>query len=81
MISLPVVRPFLKNDAMNLVAYFVTYGYMEENGVFYVALENNEGNIVDVTNDIDYWNVEYQLGTSKCCIWQMTNDKDLKSFI
>jgi hypothetical protein len=52
MISLPVVRPFLKNDVMNLAIHFVACGYMEGNGVFYVALENNEGKIVDVTPDI-----------------------------
>jgi hypothetical protein len=37
---------------MNLNAYFVTCGYMEGNGVFYIALENNEGKTVDVTEDI-----------------------------
>jgi hypothetical protein len=52
MISLLVVRPFLKNDVMDLAAYFVACGYMEGNGVFYVALENNEGKTIDVTPDI-----------------------------
>lgn len=52
MISLPNIRPFLKNDVMNLNAYFVTYDYMEGHGVFYIALENNEGKTVDVTKDI-----------------------------
>jgi hypothetical protein len=52
MISLPVVRPFLKNDVMNLAAHFVACGYMEGNGVFYVALGNNEGKTIDVTLDI-----------------------------
>lgn len=42
----------LKNDAMNLVAYCVTCSYMKGNGVFYMALVNNEGKIVDVMDDI-----------------------------
>jgi hypothetical protein len=37
---------------MNLAAHFVACGYMEGNGVFYVALENNEGKTMDVTPDI-----------------------------
>jgi hypothetical protein len=43
---------FLKNNVMNLVAYFVTYSYMHRNRVFYVALKNNEGKTTDVTKDI-----------------------------
>jgi len=42
----------LKNDLMNLVAHFVTYGYIKGNEVFYVALENNEGKTIDVMDDI-----------------------------
>jgi hypothetical protein len=52
MISLPIVRPYLKNDVMNLAAHFVACGYMEGNGVFYVALENNEDKTMNVTPDI-----------------------------
>jgi hypothetical protein len=37
---------------MNLVVYFVTYGYMEGNGIFYMALENNKGKTIDVIKDI-----------------------------
>jgi hypothetical protein len=60
MVSLPVVCPYLKNDVMNLATHFVACGYMEGNGVFYVALEDNEGKTLDVTPDImaswsDYW--------------------------
>jgi hypothetical protein len=43
---------FIKNDVMNLAAHFVACGYMEGNGVFYVALENNEGKTMDVTPEI-----------------------------
>jgi hypothetical protein len=52
MISLPVVRPCLENDVMNLAVYFVTCGYVEGNGNFYVALENNEEKTIYVTEDI-----------------------------
>ena len=38
MVRLPVIRYFLKNDVMNPAAHFVACGYMEGNGVFYVAL-------------------------------------------
>ena len=50
MISLPVVMHFLKNDVMNLAVHFIAYGYMKGNWVFYVALENNENKVVDVTD-------------------------------
>jgi hypothetical protein len=52
MVSLPILCPFLKNDVMNLAAHFVACGYVEENGIFYIALENNEGKTMDVTLDI-----------------------------
>jgi hypothetical protein len=52
MVPLPIVCSFLKNDVMNLAAQFVACGYMEGNGVFYVALENNEGKTMDVTPNI-----------------------------
>jgi hypothetical protein len=52
MVPLPIVCPFLKNDIMDLTAHFVVCGYMEGNGVFYVALKNNEGKTMDVTPDI-----------------------------
>ena len=52
MIALYVMRPFLKNDIMNLAAHFVACGYMEGNGVFYVALEYNEGKTINFTNNI-----------------------------
>ena len=41
---------FLKNDVMNLAVHFIAYGYMKGNWVFYVALENNENKVVDVTD-------------------------------
>jgi len=57
----------LKNDFKNLAAHFVTCGYIEENGVFCMALENNEGKTIDVTSE-NYYFVECQLGANKCCI-------------
>jgi hypothetical protein len=52
MISLPVVRPFLKNDVLNFASHFVAYGYLEGNGVFYVSLEDNEGKTYSITDEI-----------------------------
>jgi hypothetical protein len=80
MISLPVVRPFLKNDVMNLAAHFVTCGYMEGNGVFYVALENNEGKTIDVTNDItNTWSSNW-VRANAAFERELQNDEDLKVF-
>jgi hypothetical protein len=52
MISLPIVRPFLKNDVLKLASYFVACGYLESNGVFYVSLEDNERKTCSVTDEI-----------------------------
>jgi hypothetical protein len=52
MISLPVVHPFLKNDVLNLASHFVACGYLEDNGVFYVSLEDNEGKTYSVMDEI-----------------------------
>ena len=80
MISLPVVRPFLKNDVMNLAAHFVTCGYMEGNGVFYVALENNEGKTIDVTDDIiKTWSANW-IKANAVFERDLQNDEDLKVF-
>ena len=51
MITLLVVCPFLKNDVLNLASYFVACGYLEDNGVFYVSLEDNEGKTYLVTDE------------------------------
>ena len=60
MVPLPIVCPFLNNDVMNLAAHFVACGYMERNGVFYVAFENNEGKTMDVTPDImAFWSNDW----------------------
>ena len=45
MISLPVVRPFLKNDVMGIGQDFVRDGYMDGRGVFYVAIHDNMGTL------------------------------------
>lgn len=52
MVCLPVVRPFLKNDVCKLASHFQKNGYMEGNGVFYVALDDNEGKTLDVSAEI-----------------------------
>jgi len=40
--ALAAVRPYLKNDVMALSTHFVSTGYMEGHGVFYVTLQDNE---------------------------------------
>ena len=52
MISLPIVHPFLKNDVLNLAYHFVSYGYLESNGVFYMSLEDNKWRTKVVANEI-----------------------------
>lgn len=80
MVPLPVVRHFLKNDVMNLAAHFVACGYMEGNGVFYVALENNEGKTMDVTdNIIDSWS-ENWVRANDAFEKILQADEDLKVF-
>ena len=65
---------------MNLAAHFVTCGYMEGNGVFYVALENNEGNTVDVTDAIiASWSANW-IRANDAFEQQLQNDEDLKVF-
>ena len=32
---------------MNLASHFLTYEYMEGNGAFYVAIENDEGKTIE----------------------------------
>lgn len=46
---LDAVRPYLKNDVMALGSHFVKSGYNDGQGVFYVALQDNVGRIVDVS--------------------------------
>ena len=60
MVCLPVVRPFLKNDVRKLASHFQKNDYLKGNGVFYVALEDNEGKTSDVSAKIfstwsQYW--------------------------
>jgi hypothetical protein len=52
MMPLPVVRPYLKNDVSQSATHFMTDGYMEVNGFFYVALEDNHGHTNDVTPSV-----------------------------
>ena len=80
MIPLSVVRPFLKNDVMNLAAHFVACGYIEDNGVFYVALKNNEWKTMDVThNIIDSWSDNW-VRANDAFEKILQTDEDLKVF-
>jgi hypothetical protein len=75
---LHVMRPFLKNNVMNLATHFVACRYMEGIRVFNVELENNEGKTMDVTPNItaswsDNWvqaNAEFEK--------ELNSDDDLR---
>lgn len=80
MISLPIVRPYLKNDVMNLGSHFLNNGYMEGNGVFYVALENHEGMVVPVTIDVsDSWSPHWKT-VNDIFEKHLLDDEDLQCF-
>ena len=80
MISLPVVRPYLKNDVLNLASHFTKCGYMEGNGYFYVAIENNHGVSVDVSDSIKaQWSAEW-IKVNDEFERMLQEDEDLKIF-
>lgn len=59
--EVPAVRPPLSNDVNALGAHFIGVGYMEGHGVFYVALHNDHGKTLDVTDDIiSSWSPEWK---------------------
>lgn len=62
---LAAVRTHLRNDVMALGSHFISTGYMDGHGVFYVALQDDEGRIHDVTTeDRRQWSP----------LWQKAND-------
>ena len=66
MISLPVVRPYLKSDVSHLASYFIASGYMEGNGFFYVSVVDNNGHSTEITREIaESWSPE----------WRQVNDE------
>jgi len=80
MMSLPVVRPFLKNDVLTLASHFTKCGYMEGNGFFYVAVEDNSGFTTDVTAAIfDKWSPEWKKRNEDFEETLLADD-DLKAF-
>ena len=61
MMPLPVVIPYLKNDISQLATHFMYDGYMEGNGFFYVALQDNHGPTNDVTPTVlAKWSTEWR---------------------
>jgi hypothetical protein len=52
MMPLLVVRPYVKNGVSQLATYFITDGYLEGYGLFYVALDDNHGHTNDVTSSV-----------------------------
>jgi hypothetical protein len=81
MIALLVVRPFLRNDVMNLASHFVSNGYMEGNGVFYVALENHEGKTAEVTSEIEASWDPLWIEANAAFEDDLLRDDDLKIFL
>jgi hypothetical protein len=80
MISLLVVRPFLKNDILNLAAHFVSCGCLEGNGVFYVSMEDNEGRTKAVSEEIvASWSDNWRSVNAKF-EQLLQNDVDLQQF-
>ena len=54
---LEAVRPRLSNDVISLSTHFVSEGYMDGYGIFYVALQDHQGRTVDVSDkDWQIWN-------------------------
>jgi hypothetical protein len=81
MISLPVVRPFLKNDVLNLASHFVSCGYLEGNGVFYVSLEDNEGRTKAVIDEIIATWSESWISVNAEFVHLLQSDADLQVFL
>lgn len=80
MISLPVVRPYLKTDVSQLASFFVKTGYLEGNGFFYVALQDNLGHTVDVTPAVtNSWSPEWR-EVNEDFEKTLQEDEDLRMF-
>ena len=72
LLPLSVVRPYLKIDVSQLATHFMIDGYMEGNGFFYVALEDNHGHTNEVTPTVvAKWSSE----------WKEVNDKFEKKLL
>ena len=80
MMRLPVVRSFFKNDVSQLATHFMSDGYMEGNGFFYVALEDHHGHTNDVTPSVvAKWSTEWKEVNEEFEKKLLTDD-DLKIF-
>ena len=61
MISLPVVCPYLKSNVSSLGSYFISSGYMEGNGFFYVVGVNENGQSTEVSDEImESWSPKWR---------------------
>ena len=55
---LEAVRPRLKHDVAGLGAHFLSVGYMDGHGIFYVSLEDHQGKTSDVSEaDVQSWSI------------------------
>jgi hypothetical protein len=80
MLPLPIVRPYLKNDVSQLATHFMSDGYMEGNGFFYVALQDNHGHTNDVTPSVmTKWSSEWK-DVNEEFENKLLEDDDLKIF-
>ena len=80
MMSLPVVRSYLKNDVSQLAIHFMSDGYMEGNGLFYVALQDNHGHTNDITpNVMAKWSSKWKDANEEFEN-KLLEDDDLKIF-
>ena len=53
---LEAIRPRLKHDVAGLGAHFLSVGYMDGHGIFYVALEDHQGKTSEVSEaDVQSW--------------------------
>jgi hypothetical protein len=81
LLPLPVVRPFLKNNVSQLATHFMTDGYMEGCGFFYVAVENTHGHTNDVTPSVvAKWSTEWK-EVNEEFEKKLLADNDLKIFL
>jgi hypothetical protein len=81
MMPLLVVRPYVKNGVSQLAIYFITDGYMEGYGFFYVTLEDNHGHTNDVILSVVVkWSTEWK-EVNEEFEKKLLADNDLKIFL
>ena len=78
---LEAVRPRLSNDVISLSTHFVSEGYMDGHGIFYVALQDHQGRTVDVSDeDRQSWSPLWKDANDKFDL-RLRRDEHLKVFV